>query len=498
MLKFLAVVLAVCFVQNSNAISFLKHHQNKQANKNIRGEQLKLQGSEEAWFQQKLDNFSPRDSRTWYQRYFVNDEYSKSDGAVFLQIGGEGPASPAWMRNGHWIEMAKKVGALCFQLEHRFYGLSKPTKDVSLSNLTYLSSQQALSDLSMFISAMNDKHSLHNRKWIVFGGSYPGSLALWAKLKFPHLITGAVSASAPLNAQLDFSAYNEVVERSLNTLGDPTCSSRVSMATEYLAELINSGKNSEIAEYFPYLCKDLTSYDYEYFQQSLADSVAEVVQYNRDNRGFEATSGKKHHVMNITGLCAVMRETEMKPQLMLNAYAKIGKMMLEQNGIECFDASYATYINDMRNSSWSAAPASREWVYQTCTEFGWYQTTTTTSSQPFRGFPLSFFERECALLFNVDRRELREAVKRTNVMYGDTKKLIGQLNSATLYNGLVDPWSNVSYVGQFGKSDFPIEVVADTAHCAIMYPSNELTDSKGLTAARLQVEKQLFGWLGLK
>ena len=38
------------------------------------------------------------------------------------------------------------------------------------------------------------------------------------------------------------------------------------------------------AEFFPYLCKDLTSYDYEYFQQSLADSVAEVVQYNRDNR----------------------------------------------------------------------------------------------------------------------------------------------------------------------------------------------------------------------
>ena len=41
-----------------------------------------------------------------------------------------------------------------------------------------------------------------------------------------------------------------------------------------------------------------------------------------------------------------MRETEMKPQLMLNAYAKIGKMMLEQNGIECFDASYATWVAD--------------------------------------------------------------------------------------------------------------------------------------------------------
>lgn len=42
-------------------------------------------------------------------------------------IGGEGEATEKWMSQGAWIEYAKIYGALCFQLEHRFYGKSHPT-----------------------------------------------------------------------------------------------------------------------------------------------------------------------------------------------------------------------------------------------------------------------------------------------------------------------------------------------------------------------------------
>lgn len=61
------------------------------------------------------------------QRYFVNETYYKPGGPVFLMIGGEGPANPAWMQYGTWLTYAKKVGALCLMLEHRFYGKSHPT-----------------------------------------------------------------------------------------------------------------------------------------------------------------------------------------------------------------------------------------------------------------------------------------------------------------------------------------------------------------------------------
>eukprot|EP00957_Ditylum_brightwellii_P005997 454247-Ditylum_brightwellii.AAC.1 len=52
-------------------------------------------------------------------------------------------------------------------------------------------------------------------KWVTFGGSYPGNLAAWARLKFPHLVYAGVSNSAPVQAKVDFYEYNEVVASDL-------------------------------------------------------------------------------------------------------------------------------------------------------------------------------------------------------------------------------------------------------------------------------------------
>jgi hypothetical protein len=91
-------------------------------------------------------------------------------------IGGEGPISPKFMNEGAWTQYAKEHNALCFQLEHRYYGKSHPTEDFSTKNLKYLSSQQALADLSYFIVSMNQQYNLApGTKWVAFGGSYPGN-----------------------------------------------------------------------------------------------------------------------------------------------------------------------------------------------------------------------------------------------------------------------------------------------------------------------------------
>lgn len=72
-------------------------------------------------------------------------------------------------------------------------------------NLVYLSSEQALADLAEFIINIRVKYNIPSTtKWVAFGGSYPGSLAAWLRMKYPHLVFAAVSSSGPLLAKIDF------------------------------------------------------------------------------------------------------------------------------------------------------------------------------------------------------------------------------------------------------------------------------------------------------
>lgn len=72
------------------------------------------------WLRQTLDHFDQQDGRTWQQRFWVNDSFwDRSNGAVFLMIGGEGEASPKWVVSGEMMTNAQKFHAMAVQLEHR-------------------------------------------------------------------------------------------------------------------------------------------------------------------------------------------------------------------------------------------------------------------------------------------------------------------------------------------------------------------------------------------
>ena len=79
----------------------------------------------EQWFDQKLDHIGNAPG-TWKQRYFVNDSYwSSANGPVFLMLGGEGPANPAWIyADTDIMKNARKYKALVVSLEHRWVGVA--------------------------------------------------------------------------------------------------------------------------------------------------------------------------------------------------------------------------------------------------------------------------------------------------------------------------------------------------------------------------------------
>lgn len=434
------------------------------------------------WFDQLLDHNDPTNPKTWKQRYYVNDAYFEAAGGpVFLMIGGEGEATARWMNEGAWIHYAKEHGALCFQLEHRFYGKSHPTADLSTANLAYLTSEQALADLAYFIEAMNEKYQLTERnRWIAFGGSYPGSLAAWLREKYPYLVHGSVSSSGPLLAKIDFKEYFQVVVNSLKSYS-PQCVEDVQNAMGQIETLLKHmiGQRS-LNDKFK-LCDPVeksiaNSLDIASLFEAVAGNFAGVVQYNKDN--------SPHAKITIDQVCDVMANQSLGAPV--SRLAAVNEMVMKQDGVKCLDYVYDKTVKQMQNTSWESdvANGARQWTYQTCNEFGFYQTSDKPDLVFGDRFPVEFFVRQCTDVYGkkFDDKTLDRAVYRTNTNYG-------ALNPSTtnvLYvHGSIDPWHRLGLT-ESNDINTPTIFIEGTAHCANMYEPKD-DDFPQLKNARVQI-----------
>ena len=133
----------------------------------------------------------------------------RQTGLAFLNIAGEWKESNGTMVNSAAAQWANEFGAMMFNLEHRFYGMSFPTKDLKTHNLIYLSSRQAVDDTANFIEKMSYKYNL--RIWILFGCSYAATLVGLIRVKHPNLVAASVAYSGPWIAKADFPEFYQVL-----------------------------------------------------------------------------------------------------------------------------------------------------------------------------------------------------------------------------------------------------------------------------------------------
>ncbi|GAB0089661.1 putative serine protease F56F10.1 [Sergentomyia squamirostris] len=429
----------------------------------------------EEWFEQQVDPFNPTNPGTWKQRYFTNrDFFRPKDGPVFLMIGGEGTASPKWMVEGAWVHYAKEFGALCFQVEHRFYGKSHPTTNVTTDDLVYLSSENALADLTFFIVEMKKKYHLTDaNRWIAFGGSYPGSLAAWLREKYPHLVHGAISSSGPLLAKIDFREYYDVVTDAIVECREAVRESIHQVEIQLRTELGKSALKDQF-----HLCDPLdtgNSLDMSNFFENLASIFAGIVQYN-------GTPRSKH---NVDEFCAIMNNQAKGPAL--NRLAELNKLILDDEGTSCLDYKYDRMIKELQATTWDAPEVlngTRQWTYQTCKEFGFYQTSDNASLVFGDRFPVEFFTRQCTDIFG-DRftaNSLEKSVYNVNVNYG---ALETKATNVIYIHGSVDPWHTL---GLTESNDVHVRTlfINGTAHCANMYEPRQ-EDLPQLREARLTI-----------
>ncbi|KAG8002230.1 Thymus-specific serine protease [Nibea albiflora] len=424
-----------------------------------------LQRAKEGRIHQQLDHFNRQEVNTFPQRFFVNEAFWQSpDGPVFLFIGGEGPIYDFDVLAGHHVDMAEEHGALLLALEHRFYGDSINPDGLKTENLADLSSQQALVDLAVFHQYISQSFNLsHRNTWISFGGSYSGALSAWFRGK-----------------TVGTSLVNEAVG------GSEKCLSAVREAFAAVEAALMGGNASQVAVDFGCCQIPKDRDDQIELLQNLADIFMGTVQYNEEGV-----------LLSINEVCGVMTNKSEAYEGELEAYSRLVKLAQIYHSTSeepCLDISHEKTMKDLMDTSLHPGRrVERQWTYQTCTEFGFYQTCEDATC-PFSGMVTLQVETEvCPMLFGISQHSLPGRIAFTNSYYGGDNPYTHRV----LYvNGGIDPWKELSVVQNRteGGEDAQIIFIEDTAHCADM-ASRRATDRCSLKTAKEEIEKHVASWL---
>ena len=142
--------------------------------------------------------YEPHSSGTFDLRYFFDATYYKPGGPVIVLESGEDDATDRlpYLQKGIAHQLAEATGGIAVVLEHRYYGTSFPTPDLSTENLRFLTTQQALADTDYFARHVVFKGLEHHKltaphtPYIAYGGSYAGAFVAFLRKTYPHTYYG--------------------------------------------------------------------------------------------------------------------------------------------------------------------------------------------------------------------------------------------------------------------------------------------------------------------
>eukprot|EP01135_Chromosphaera_perkinsii_P004902 Nk52_evm7s304 gene=Nk52_evmTU7s304 len=440
---------------------------------------------EERYFDQKLlhnDN-STDSATTWKQRYFINPTFwKKPDGPVFFVFGGEGAISEKYVKDFAVRDYAEVHGALIVSLEHRYYGLSMPTEEVTDENLfKYLHSRIALQDAAHFARSMNDQLGITGR-WITFGGSYPGALAAFARVVHPDVFHAAVSTSGPVEAVYDFHEYLEVTAQSLQHYGFHTCADAIQASFEELKRILYSSDALALSELKKTLgiCEETDLNDhYDRFQL-----MTVIVGYFQGAAQYNMATQE----LSLQHVCE-----NMKNPLYPRAYEAFVQLIHKFAKDKCVDGSWKKNMEQLRDTRPKESDMMRQWTFQTCNEFGYYQTTDSSVPGIFgKGMPVSYSDEICRQAYGGKDFDTKKLIDETNAFYGgrDLKQ-----SNILFVNGKIDPWHALSVVDEshlHENQDFIL--LEDTSHCETMHKVSE-EDTSELKLTKKLISKQIQVWL---
>lgn len=191
---------------------------------------------------------------------------------------------------------------------------------------------------------------------------------------------------------------------------------------------------------------------------------------------------------NIPYMCNIITNSSSSLQGLANFF-------VSQTG-GCVDVSYASMIAQLKNVTFDPPQNARQWTYQTCSEFGYFQ-TTTSPNQPFSEgdwVTLDWYNQICTDAFG-GPFDVEANVAETNLRFGGNQLPRYYATNIIYDNSIVDPWHTLSVQESVNESS-PLFLYDVKGHCsAVSMPSDKDPDS--IKQVRYQISKIIDQWVTL-
>ncbi|KAL2012780.1 hypothetical protein VTN00DRAFT_305 [Thermoascus crustaceus] len=408
--------------------------------------------------------YEPHSDGTFDLRYWFDASYYEPGGPVIVLAAGETSGSDRlpYLQKGILAQLSQATNGIGVVLEHRYYGESFPTPDLSTENLRFLTTQQALADTAYFaqnvvFEGLEDKNlTAPNVPYIAYGGSYAGAFVAFLRVIYPDIFFGAISSSGVTKAIYDYWEYYEPIRE----YGPRECIKTTQKFTHILDNLLSEAKNGNSSLIDQY--KDVFGLGDLTYNDDFASILSSALAGWQSRNWDPAVNSPSfsYYCGNITSFSLLYPETAVKESTVRRLIAAGGyssrrelsyltKPLLNfigyinvtavapcvrsgQSQDECFTSHNATfYAQDDIGQQW------RSWPYQYCTEWGFLQTGSGVPQHIMplisRSVDLEYLSIICRDAFNITTPPDVEAVNK----YGGYDISYPRL---AIIDGETDPW----------------------------------------------------------
>ena len=430
-------------------------------------------------FDQLIDHSNP-DLGTFKMQYYIDTTNYKSGGQLHLIIGEEGPMNLQipLVDQGPIYQWSIDNNALQVMPEHRYYGLSFPTNNLTITGLKYLTIDQALDDLKYFASYIQTKYNIKGIT-MLFGCSYPGALAAWSKIKYPQFWDAAIVGSGVVNPIISYSTYFNWYNDGFSKYSIQCLINFQTAATYIINQLTQTEQGriylTETFQFCSVLPSEISDHTSEISQQFLFALMAAIpAQWDSGYSNFPL----QQTCNLVDGKNTINQTIKIWSELMNSTLN--GKCYDINNNIGQFNLTEMKRTSIPTVNEPGPLANSKAWGYQVCTQLGTVFATINSGSTIFGNNGLVQYEYLSKICKNM-------GIDIPNWTEPDVKYLLNtfgggnvsqMISNAFFSFGHYDPWrfTYTNWVNPNGENNILWE--HDEAHCGVFYPySNHDTQS---------------------